>query len=78
MNKTTSGHQLIALLFLIALTALVAPVQAQEQVPDLFHKSDQCIACHTGRESCFYRQLQGDKWVEVEQVLKDPKQIYSK
>lgn len=36
------------------------------------------IACHTGRESCFYRQLQGDKWVEVESVLKDPKQIYSK
>ena len=36
------------------------------------------IACHTGRESCFYRQLQGDHWVEVESVLKDPKQIYSK
>jgi len=36
------------------------------------------IACHTGRESCFYRQLQGDRWVEVESVLKDPKQIYSK
>jgi phosphoribosyl-AMP cyclohydrolase len=35
------------------------------------------IACHTGRESCFYRQLQGDKWVEVEQVIKDPKEIYS-
>ena len=36
------------------------------------------IACHTGRESCFYRQLQGDRWVEVESVIKDPKQIYSK
>ena len=36
------------------------------------------IACHTGRESCFYRQLQGDRWVEVEPVIKDPKQIYSK
>lgn len=36
------------------------------------------IACHTGRESCFYRQLQGDKWVEVEGVLKDPKDIYGK
>jgi len=35
------------------------------------------IACHTGRESCFYRRLQGDKWVEVEQVLKDPKDIYA-
>jgi phosphoribosyl-AMP cyclohydrolase len=36
------------------------------------------IACHTGRESCFYRQLQGDKWVDVEQVIKDPNEIYSK
>lgn len=34
------------------------------------------IACHTGRESCFYRQLQGNKWVEVEQVIKDPSEIY--
>ncbi len=34
------------------------------------------IACHTGRESCFYRQLRGDQWVEVEQVLKDPGEIY--
>ena len=36
------------------------------------------IACHTGRESCFYRQLQGDQWVEIESVIKDPKDIYSK
>ena len=36
------------------------------------------IACHTGRESCFYRQLQGDKWVAVESVIKDPKEIYGK
>jgi phosphoribosyl-AMP cyclohydrolase len=34
------------------------------------------IACHTGRHSCFYNELQGDKWVAVEPVLKDPKQIY--
>ena len=34
------------------------------------------IACHTGRESCFYRQLQGDQWVSVEDVLKDPADIY--
>lgn len=36
------------------------------------------IACHTGRESCFYRQLQGEQWVEVDAVIKDPKDIYSK
>ena len=35
------------------------------------------IACHTGRESCFYRQLQGDKWVDIEPVIKDPNEIYS-
>ena len=34
------------------------------------------IACHTGRHRCFYQQLQGDRWVEVEPVLKDPKGIY--
>jgi phosphoribosyl-AMP cyclohydrolase len=34
------------------------------------------IACHTGRERCFYKQLQDGQWVEVEPVLKDPNQIY--
>lgn len=34
------------------------------------------IACHTGRHRCFYRQLQGDAWVEVEPVVRDPEGIY--
>ena len=34
------------------------------------------IACHTGRERCFYKQLQDNRWVEVEPVIKDPQQIY--
>lgn len=34
------------------------------------------IACHTGRESCFYRLLQGDRWIEVDEVIKDPGDIY--
>ena len=34
------------------------------------------IACHTGRESCFYKRLDGDQWREVEPVLKDPGEIY--
>ena len=34
------------------------------------------IACHTGRRSCFYQQLQDGKWAAVEPVLKDPKNIY--
>ena len=34
------------------------------------------IACHTGRERCFFRRLERDSWVEVEPVLKDPAAIY--
>ena len=34
------------------------------------------IACHTGRHNCFYKQLQNEKWVEVESVIKDPNDIY--
>ena len=34
------------------------------------------IACHTGRESCLYRRLEQGKWVEVDAVLKSPKEIY--
>ncbi len=36
------------------------------------------IACHTGRQSCFFYQLQGGLWVAVDPVLKDPKDIYGK
>lgn len=36
------------------------------------------IACHTGRESCFFQQLQGDRWVEVDPVIKSPDQIYGR
>jgi len=35
------------------------------------------IACHTGRQSCFYRKLEGGQWVEIEPVIKDPSQIYA-
>lgn len=34
------------------------------------------IACHTGRESCFYRIWQDGEWVSTDPVLKDPKEIY--
>lgn len=36
------------------------------------------IACHTGRRSCFYRELQDGSWQEVAPVLKDPNAIYGK
>lgn len=34
------------------------------------------IACHTGRHSCFFQQLQGDRWVAVEPVIKSESEIY--
>jgi phosphoribosyl-AMP cyclohydrolase len=36
------------------------------------------IACHTGRESCFYRKLENGSWVTVDPVLKDPSLIYKR
>jgi phosphoribosyl-AMP cyclohydrolase len=36
------------------------------------------IACHTGRESCFYRRLINKQWQSVEPILKDPNTIYTK
>jgi phosphoribosyl-AMP cyclohydrolase len=36
------------------------------------------IACHTGRESCFFRRLEGECWITVDPVLKDPELIYRK
>ena len=34
------------------------------------------IACHTGRESCFYRKLTATGWEIVDAQLKDPNAIY--
>ena len=36
------------------------------------------IACHTGRESCFFRKLENGRWVATDPVLKDPATIYKK
>jgi phosphoribosyl-AMP cyclohydrolase len=36
------------------------------------------IACHTGRKSCFYRELRDGIWVEVEPVERDPNTFYKK
>jgi phosphoribosyl-AMP cyclohydrolase len=34
------------------------------------------IACHTGRESCFFRVLKDGEWHTVDPVLKSPDDIY--
>ena len=41
---------------------------------------EQCggIACHTGRESCFFSKLENGEWVESDAVLKNPDEIYKK
>jgi phosphoribosyl-AMP cyclohydrolase len=36
------------------------------------------IACHTGRESCFFSRLENGQWVETDAVLKNPDEIYHK
>ena len=36
------------------------------------------IACHTGRERCFFHKLEQGKWVPTDPVLRDPSQIYGK
>lgn len=34
------------------------------------------IACHTGRQSCFFHRLENNEWIEAEPVIKDPTEIY--
>jgi phosphoribosyl-AMP cyclohydrolase len=36
------------------------------------------IACHTGRESCFFQRLEDNRWVAVEPALKSTEEIYDK
>ena len=34
------------------------------------------IACHTGRESCFFSKLENGCWVKTDAVIKNPEEIY--
>ena len=34
------------------------------------------IACHTGRQSCFFYALTDTGWIAVDPVLRDPKEMY--
>ena len=36
------------------------------------------VACHTGRERCFFRMYEDGSWVGTDPVIKDPKDIYRK
>jgi len=35
------------------------------------------IACHTGRESCFFQRLDDKKWIAVDPVIRRPEEIYN-
>ncbi len=35
------------------------------------------IACHTGRQFCFYRILKNGEWQTVDPVIKPPAEIYT-
>jgi phosphoribosyl-AMP cyclohydrolase len=51
-------------------------LDCDEDVILLFIEQVGGIACHTGRERCFFRRLDGDSWVETDPVLKNPEAIY--
>lgn len=36
------------------------------------------VACHTGRQSCFFRKLDDKEWIVAAPVIKNPAQIYKK
>jgi phosphoribosyl-AMP cyclohydrolase len=36
------------------------------------------IACHTGRERCFFRRLEKEGWVTTDEVIGDPAAIYGR
>ena len=36
------------------------------------------IACHTGRERCFFRRLEDGRWILTDPVLKEPAEIYAR
>jgi phosphoribosyl-AMP cyclohydrolase len=36
------------------------------------------IACHTGRPSCFFQKLVDGRWVTVDAVVRDPRDIYKR
>jgi len=34
------------------------------------------IACHTGRQRCFFEELRDGAWIVTDPVLKDPREMY--
>lgn len=53
-------------------------LDCDEDVVLLKVKQEGGIACHTGREHCFFQKLENSQWVSTEPILKDPQEIYKK
>ena len=34
------------------------------------------IACHTGRESCFFSRFEDDRWIAMDPIIRSPEEIY--
>lgn len=51
-------------------------IDCDADVVQLLVEQNGGIACHTGRQSCFYRVYNEGQWQTVEPVLKDPAEIY--
>ncbi len=65
-----SGHQQIVHAMRIDCDADVVLIEVEQQGG---------IACHTGRHTCFFRELDGDgRWADIVPVLKNPDAIYQK
>ena len=41
-------------------------------------KQEGGVACHTGRQSCFFRTLKDGVWETMEPVIRDPAEMYQK
>jgi len=63
----TSGHEQIVHAIDLDCDADVLIIQVEQKGG---------IACHTGRQSCFYRRLIDGQWQIQAPVLKDPNEIY--
>jgi phosphoribosyl-AMP cyclohydrolase len=35
-------------------------------------------ACHTGKRSCFFRRLEGGRWVDEAEQVFDPEEVYGR
>jgi phosphoribosyl-AMP cyclohydrolase len=67
MKGETSGHRLVVKEISTDCDQDALLVKVEAQGPGV---------CHDGYESCFYRRLDGDAWVESEERAYDPALVY--